>query len=144
MNTITGFLLWATLFMGCNLLDYHTTYSAMKGVSPQEMKEHELNPIAAFIIHKNKLVLALKIIVGVAVITFCFFRMDGDGYSGIKFVAIIFLMAVGNNLYAKWAEDHHKLSPGRFLMEKLKLPNKDVAFFCLLGIIIGIAYGLSL
>lgn len=142
MNNVIGFVLWATLFMVCNVLDYYTTYSAMRGLPPQEMHKHELNCVLAPIIHRKKTVLALKLAVGIFVITFCF--VGKDGYSGIKFAAIIFLIAVLNNVYAKWAESHCRRSPGRFIMEKFKLPSKDIAFLCLLGLYIGIAYGLSL
>jgi len=141
------FICWVSILTLGNVLDWHTTYSAMQDLSREEMTKHEMNSLLAPIIHRKWLVLFIKLLFSCALIgyaAYLFFDGYDHGLWAIKFLSIMFLLVIGNNIYAKWADRHGKRTPGRFVMALLKTNNKGVAYLLLTCLDMGIAYGICL
>jgi len=138
---------WASVAMLGNILDWHTTNSAMRGVPPEEMAKHEMNPLAAPVIHRPGLMLLCKLLFGGIATAACVHAYRGgndSGLWGLKFLSVVLLLAVGNNVYAKWADRHDKRTPGLFVMDALRIKNKGLVYLLFVGLFVGVAYAVCL
>lgn len=131
---------WSILFVALSCLDLVTTYSAMRGMSPDEMRERELNPLMGRIISNKPLAWAVKLLAAGLILLACFRLMKPEvSLRLITFLSIGLALVVVSNLCASWAQRHQRLSVGRFLMERLGFP-RVVAFLLITGTILGISY----
>ena len=112
------------LFILGNYLDYFTTYLGMKGLSPEEMKKRELNVLLHSQMHRKKLIVTIKFLVVGALVGLSIYHFidTGEVYLALKMITIFMFLVVANNIHSHWAGKRGKLSFGRFLMTKIKLP----------------------
>ena len=138
---------WSCVATFSNVLDWYTTNSAMRGLPPEERVEHEMNPLLDHVVHRAGLVLLCKLLFGGIATAACVHAyLDGDlsGLRGLRFLSVVLLLAVGNNVYAKWAAGHGKRTPGLFVMDTLRIENKSLTYLLFVGLFMGIAYVICL
>jgi len=121
---------WIALFYVGNLFDLLSTYRGMRGLSEEEMKKRELNPIVGQFIHNKKLSYIFKFTFSSLVVVMVL-RTPGAQMLLEIFTILIFLV-VGSNLLTIFLREKGKLTPGKFLTDKLRFP-KFLAYLFLLG-----------
>lgn len=134
-------LIWIIIFYAVNLLDLLTTYLAMKGLPKEDMGNKEMNPIMAPFIHNKKITYTVKF-VGVTLLVLLAMKMN-IGLQFLQIGTILISLVVVNNALALYMRRKGKLSLGRILTDKMKIP-KAIAFFLLIGIYLIISWGIWL
>lgn len=113
--------IWIALFYIGNLFDLLSTYRGMKGLTKEEMKKRELNPIVGQFIHDKKLSYIFKFTFTTLIVVMAL-RIPG-GQMILEIFTILIFLVVGSNLLTTFLRNRKKLTPGMFLTKKLKLPN---------------------
>ena len=132
---IRELIIYSGLFLLGNYLDYYTTYLGMENLPPEEMKKRELNVFLDSKIHNKKFILLFKGGLGLLLITLCVIQSlkISEVYVGLKVITVLMFVVALGNLYSYLIRKKGKLTPGAFLMKKLRFP-KALTYFVLLGI----------
>ena len=94
----------------------------------------ELNIFVDSKIHNRKFTTKWKTAFGAILVGLCIYAslQLGEVYVFFKIATVLIYIVVLNNLIAYWAQKHKKLSPGKFLREKLRFP-KTLAYLVLIA-----------
>jgi uncharacterized protein YacL len=144
------FIIWCIVFVVFNCLDMVTTYAAMGNKSASEIQKHEMNPLLDHIISHKHLTWMIKMtgigfIIGFLLAAYRTAPKAADAESYLRVmvaISILMIFVVINNIHAKWAEDHARLSLGKFVTTQLHLP-KIAAFYLIALSLFGLAYGIA-
>jgi len=124
-------ILWVILFYLGNLLDILSTYWSMRGLPKEKMQEKELNPIMSRFIHNRKASYTFKF--GLTTLIAVLVILNPSMLVFLKLFTLMFFFIVLNNTLAHYLTKKGKLSPGKFLTQKLRFP-KFLAYLTILAI----------
>jgi len=131
-------ILWIILFYIGNLLDLLSTYSGMRDLPKEEMQKRELNPVMSLFIHNKKASYIFKF--GLSTIIVIFVLRNPETQPFLVLLTIMLFFVVGNNFLAYYLTKKKKLSPGKFLTDKCKLP-RPIAYLVLLAVYLSASVG---
>lgn len=128
-------ILWSGLVVMGSILDIVTTYKGMKGYSPEEMGQRELNPFVKSVIGRKWVAVSLKI-VSIMPLLACSYYLDTVVI--LQVMSLLLFFVVVQNMYAYWAERHGHLSLGLLLVRRWHLSG-GIAFWLLVCLMLTIS-----
>jgi hypothetical protein len=134
-------IIWIVLFYIANLLDILSTYLGMEGLPKERMGEKELNPVMSLFIHSKKASYTFKF--GLSTVIVVLVVLRPYMLALLSLCTIMLFFVVGNNILSIYLNKKGKLSPGKFLTERLRFP-KALAYLTLITMFLIASVGVYL